>query len=457
MLPLAVPKPCYLQRAAAAATHGAQQSALPSHHSQPGTEAITMNATDQPEWRPTREAALQRLQAFVPAAGRRYANNRNYDYGAGNHQHVSRLSPWLRHRRISEAEVLLQVLQNHSASAAEKFIQEVFWRNYWKGWLEMHPAVWHQYTRAVDQLYQNNSAIQNAANATSGNTGIDCFDHWCNELQRSGYLHNHARMWFASIWIFTLNLPWQLGADFFLRHLLDGDPASNTLSWRWVAGLHTRGKSYLARPDNIAKYTDNRFSPANALAQRAAPLPETAELRRLPLPDALASVPACSRAGLLVTDDDLDPTPLPGQKPFCSLALFSARRQYSPGELSPIVLHFTQALMKDTLAHSSATTTCFECCDESLDHSLNKLVDWAVDSKLDVIACAYTPVGANASALQILQQRLSAHNIRLALVRRAWDTTVWPHAGKGFFALKKKIPSLMQTLLPQATAQQTLF
>jgi deoxyribodipyrimidine photo-lyase len=64
------------------------------------------------------------------------------------------------------------------------------------------------------------------------------------ELVETGYLHNHARMWFASIWIFTLRLPWELGADFFLRHLLDGDAASNTLSWRWVAGLHTKGKHY---------------------------------------------------------------------------------------------------------------------------------------------------------------------------------------------------------------------
>ena len=66
-------------------------------------------------------------------------------------------------------------------------------------------------------------------------------------------------MWFASIWIHTLNLPWQLGADFF-KNLLDGDPASNTLSWRWVAGLHTQGKCYLATENNIKKFTNNRFN-----------------------------------------------------------------------------------------------------------------------------------------------------------------------------------------------------
>ena len=68
-------------------------------------------------------------------------------------------------------------------------------------------------------------------------------------------------MWFASIWIFTLRLPWALGADFFLRHLIDADAASNTLSWRWGAGLQTVGKTYLARTENIARYTNGRFAP----------------------------------------------------------------------------------------------------------------------------------------------------------------------------------------------------
>ena len=73
-------------------------------------------------------------------------------------------------------------------------------------------------------------------------------------------MHNHARLWFASIWIFTLKLPWELGAAFFLEHLHDGDPASNTLSWRWVAGLHTKGKNYVASADNIEKFTDGKVT-----------------------------------------------------------------------------------------------------------------------------------------------------------------------------------------------------
>ena len=217
----------------------------------------------RPDHPPTRTEALDRLRAFLPHAGRDYAARRNYDLPG--HPHVSLLSPYLRHRLITETEVLEATLARFSLSTAEKFVQEVFWRTYWKGWLEMRPGVWVDYRTgvraALDRVQTEAGLRRDWEAACSGDTGIDAFDHWARELTATGYMHNHARMWFASIWIFTLRLPWQLGADFFLRHLLDGDPASNTLSWRWVAGLQTRGKHYLARPGNIARYTDGRFEP----------------------------------------------------------------------------------------------------------------------------------------------------------------------------------------------------
>jgi deoxyribodipyrimidine photo-lyase len=171
------------------------------------------------------------------------------------------LSPYLRRRMITEREVVEEVLKHHAPEAADKFIQEVFWRTYWKGWLEMRPAIWEHY------LSEREAALANLPEgyqaAIEGRTGIDGFDDWARDLVETGWLHNHARMWFASIWIFTLKLPWVLGADFFYRHLIDADPASNTLSWRWVAGLHTKGKTYLARPENIEKFTKGRFRPTN--------------------------------------------------------------------------------------------------------------------------------------------------------------------------------------------------
>ena len=187
---------------------------------------------------PSREAGLRRLRDFAHRAGPQYAKSRNFDFGPERRGNVSMLSPYLRHRLVLEEEVLEAVLQQHSDSAAGKFIQEVFWRTYFKGWLEQRPSVWTEYRRSVARLLQtlNDDAemLQRYESAIAGNTGIDCFDAGARELTTHGYLHNHARMWFASIWVFTLRLPWQLGADFFFRYLADGDPAANTLGWRWV-------------------------------------------------------------------------------------------------------------------------------------------------------------------------------------------------------------------------------
>ena len=216
---------------------------------------------------PTRAAGLERLKIFLPSAGNNYAALRNYDLGQNNHTNVSMLSPYIRHRSLTEIEVLKSVLCYHSKKSSEKFVQEVFWRTYWKGWLEMRPTVWASYqsklNRLDDDLKTQSGFRKSWENACQGETGIECFDSWAKELFDTGYLHNHARMWFASIWIHTLKLPWELGADFFLRNLLDGDPASNTLGWRWVGGAQTVGKTYLASTQNIQKYTKDRFLPTN--------------------------------------------------------------------------------------------------------------------------------------------------------------------------------------------------
>ncbi len=199
---------------------------------------------------PSRQAGLARLAGFVPAAGRAYANRRNTDYGPDDRGNVSVLSPYLRHRLVTEREVLEAVLARHALSTAEKFVQEVFWRGYFKGHLETRPAIWQRYREALagqQAAVEGGSGFARAyRRAIEGKTGIDCFDAWVEELLETAYLHNHTRMWFASIWIFTLQLPWELGADFTYRHFVDGDPASNTLSWRWWAGC-TRAARPISR------------------------------------------------------------------------------------------------------------------------------------------------------------------------------------------------------------------
>ena len=207
----------------------------------------------------SRAKAVDKLNNFIESNLTEYSQLRNFDFGPNNRSNISCLSPYITHGVINELEVIDKSLKKFSFSKNEKFIQEVLWRVYWKGWLELRPTVWSDYLIELNKIKSEFKGSQNYLNAIEGKSDIDCFNQWVIELKSNNYLHNHTRMWFASIWIFTLELPWQLGAEFFLQHLYDGDAASNTLGWRWVAGVQTQGKHYLASEWNINKFTNNRF------------------------------------------------------------------------------------------------------------------------------------------------------------------------------------------------------
>jgi deoxyribodipyrimidine photo-lyase len=207
----------------------------------------------------SRAKAVDKLNHFVENNLSEYSKLRNFDFGPDNRSNISCLSPYITHGVINELEVIDKSLKKFSFAKNEKFIQEVLWRVYWKGWLELRPNVWSDYLVELNNLRNEFKSNQNYLNAIEGKTDLECFNQWVNELKENNYLHNHTRMWFASIWIFTLELPWQLGAEFFMQHLYDGDAASNTLGWRWVAGVQTQGKHYLASEWNIKKFTNNRF------------------------------------------------------------------------------------------------------------------------------------------------------------------------------------------------------
>ena len=388
---------------------------------------------------PDRDAALARLDAFVPHAGEPYARLRNYDLPA--HPHVSRLSPYLRHRLITEEEVLRAVLAAHNPRAADKFIQEVVWRTYWKGWLEQRPGVWDQYraerTTDWNTLQTNGGLRRRWEDACTGQTGIDCFDHWAHELAETGYLHNHARMWFASIWIFTLGLPWALGADFFLRHLLDGDPASNTLSWRWVAGLQTQGKTYQALADNIATYTRGRFRP-DGLAQAAPALPARPLPPTRALPQSGSADPRL-RTGLLLTEDDLWPDWLDPAIAPVAVAGVVATAARSHLHVAPQVQAFTTALCENAMQRLALPAP--QCC-----HDVAAIVAWARAEDLKQIVMAHVPVGPAADVLSPLRATLDAQGIALVTHVRAYDSFAWPHANKGFFKFRDVIPDLIATV-----------
>jgi len=396
----------------------------------------------------TRPAAFAALQSFLPRAGARYAARRNFDPGPGGRRNVSLLSGHIRHRLILESEVLDAVFQHHGEADASRFIEELFWRGYFKGWLEHHPSVWADYRAAlrglVDTLETKVDLRDRYEVAVNAATGIGCFDAWTAELVTTGYLHNHARMCFASIWIYTLGLPWQLGADFFYRHLVDGDPASNTLSWRWVCGLHTKGKTYLARAATIAACTGGRFDPGGRLAQAAPPLKEAQihSLRALPEPEA---IPAGVRFGLLVTEEDCTPETL--------------LRDCSPvAVMGGVTTSSRSPLLVGRPAQEFAIEAVADATERAARHfgapaqSVRSgdwddgLVAWAHSSELDAVVTAYAPVGPVAERFASARRALADHGVALVQLRRACDSCIWPHATGGYFRMKSRIPDLLREL-----------
>ncbi len=407
---------------------------------------------------PTQSAALAAMHAFVDAgkSGSHYERGRNTDTGNTNCA-VSRLSPYIRHRMLLETQVLNTTLTRETPASAEKFIQEVCWRTYWKGWLEHRPQVWQRYVQERDDASLINPAVSKAvAQAMRGATGIECFDAWVDELTATGYLHNHTRMWFASIWIFTLNLPWARGADFFMQHLCDADAASNTLSWRWVAGLHTVGKHYLARADNIARYTNGRFNPRgllNETAQAKTETPLTSQIdksqsvqRQFNLTSNTSQNGTSRQPWLLVHDEDLSPESWLTQKNLAGL----------------IVVNSTET--RSALPIGQAPS---QFCAGALDDATTRLQQhWQLDDR-QVIRCAspahlakqlegnqafanapiihaWVPVGPTQDALGLPFVQLRSQGIAIQAVKTDWDCLAWPHATKGFFQFRTRIPELLR-------------
>lgn len=396
----------------------------------------------------SRPAGLERIDRFMPSAGSDYARRRNFDFGPDNRGNVSMLSPYIRHRLVLESEVLRETLARHSRTAADKFIQEVFWRAYFKGWLEHHPDVWQNYINdlhaLVERLDGDGDLSARYGAATTGQTGIDCFDAWVRELVGLGYLHNHARMWFASIWVFTLGLPWQLGADFLLRHLMDGDPASNTLGWRWVSGLHTKGKTYLARVSNITSYTDDRFNPLGQLAVNAPPLDDPQPVATREMRPAQAF--DFDRPWLmLVTEDDGCMELGEYRRPPEAVLGLTATTRRSPLAVGQVASAFAGEAVVDAVERAAAH---FGCPGDRFESSewAPLMAATAEACGVDTVVAPFAPVGPTADALTEAIAPLEAHGIRVIEQRRAYDERAWPHAKRGYFRLKKQIPELLDAI-----------
>ncbi|GAB2499093.1 FAD-binding domain-containing protein [Arenimonas alkanexedens] len=396
----------------------------------------------------SRAAGLEAMASFVPAMGKRYANGRNADHGPGAHKAVSRLSPYIRRRLVTEPEVVAAAMAAHGPEMAEKFVEEVFWRTYFKGWLERRPQVWSSYTLGLQAdlaaMESDRKLRRSVERAIDGQTGLACFDAWASELVETGYLHNHARMWFASIWIFTFGLPWRLGADFFYRHLLDGDAASNTLGWRWVAGLHTRGKPYAARADNIKTCTHGRFAPRpgdladvsqGLEATEPDGLPPVLALRDIVAP--IAGVPTA----LLITDEDcrLEDFALSGLN-ICTTATLATSHLRSPLPVAEAVERFESGALADTAARAGVSAVALRADDPKA------LAMWAESAGAVQIVTPYVTRGPIHDWLREGAPSLAGNGITLTEWRREWDSEIWPSATAGFFKVRQKIPQTLADL-----------
>jgi deoxyribodipyrimidine photo-lyase len=404
---------------------------------------------------PDRAAAFCQLVDFMPRAT---AYGRDRNFVDARHAAVSRLSPAIRHRLITEDEIAAAVLEAHPLPKVEKFIQEIYWRKYWKCWLSLRPEVWRNYRKSLEDLLQagGESWIERAKLGRMGNSVIN---HFCHELVSTGYLHNHARMWFAGWWIHEARLPWELGAEFFHRHLLDGDPASNTLSWRWVAGLQTPGKTYLTRRSNLEKY----LAPELATALQAGlpafenPSPQLpAEISAEPVTRELlecSSLNPSLPAGLWIHEEDLTPE----SSPAAGLefrAVLVAGHTVGWRDFPEMKRAWLERAMAD--ASARATASWQVAVELSTQGPLVEMIlAWAQSHQLRQVVALRPEVGALADALHDARCQFAAAGVRLVYLDRPRDVELRPLASGGFFKFWQKMQK--RELVPVAAPRQLRF
>ncbi len=372
----------------------------------------------------SRAMALNQLNNFVENNLGEYSKLRNFDFGPEKRSNISCLSPYITHGIINEQEVIQKALSKFSFSKNEKFIQEVLWRTYWKGWLELRPNVWADYLVELNQIKNEFRDNKDYIAAIEGKTKIECFNIWVNELKDNNYLHNHTRMWFASIWIFTLELPWQLGAEFFMQHLYDGDAASNTLGWRWVAGVQTQGKHYLASEWNIKKFTNNRFQ--NVKLNENAP-PKVSEKSYQIIKQDFNNPQEIENKNLLIFENNLsfEITDFK-EKNFEKIYLVSNKNENRAIKLSEKLVKFKSHLIEDQ--------------EERLkNQSINcQIIDISELTNIENYYGLYPTVGENLDFL-------NSNNLKIDFLYRNLDQLAWQYCNKGFFNFKNYIPKIVSS------------
>ncbi len=383
-----------------------------------------------------------------------YARDRNHV--KPGHRSVSRLGPAIRHRLITEDEVVAAVLGAHPFGRVEKFVQEVYWRRYWKSWLALRPEVWGEFLAATAE---DDPRVGRIADGQSGNAVIDYF---ANELVTTGYLHNHARMWFAAWWVHQARLPWQAGAAFFFRHLLDGDPASNTLSWRWVAGHQTPGKTYLARRGNLEKYLAPElleslhaglagFENPEALTPTAAPRPAVSCRG-----ETLERLDASLVTGLWIHEEDLavESSPL-GSEAFAAIIATGDTPTWDHYGFPKAKRQWLAAALAD--AGDRAEVHWQRPVEVELKQATaDALVRWANAKHIEQVGALRPATGPLNDSVPALRAALAAAGVRLVLVDRPEDLRLRPLATGGFFQFWERVRKTLVAPAGDSAQQLTL-
>ena len=372
----------------------------------------------------SRAKAIEKLNHFIENNLTDYSKLRNFDLGPESGSNVSCLSPYITHGIVSEKEIIKKSLDKFSFTKNEKFIQEVLWRTYWKGWLELRPNVWDDYLIELKKIREDFKDNKEYLNAIEGKTKIECFNYWVNELKENNYLHNHTRMWFASIWIFTLELPWQLGAEFFMKHLYDGDAASNTLGWRWVAGIQTQGKHYLASEWNIKKFTNNRFQNIK-LNENAAP--KVSEKSYSIIKQDFSNLQNIEEKNLVIFENNLsfEITDFK-ENNFKKIYIISVKNENRSIKLSEKSVKFKSLLINDQQQRLK---------DNSIE---SEVIDISEIKNVENCCGLYPTVGENLDYLNL-------NNIKLNFLYRNLDQFSWQYCNKGFFNFKNYIPKIISS------------
>ena len=366
------------------------------------------------------ELAQSRLSDFLTRA-KQYERERGFV--RSSQSTVSQLSPFIRYRFLHEREIFKVLTEMYPFSHVEKFIQELVWRSYWRGWLIQHPAVWEYYEQRVNELLPHAAqSLPLYTQAIEGKTHLSFFNDWVHELKETGYLHNHVRMWFASIWFFTFQLPWELGAHWMYEHLLDGDPASNTLSWRWIVGLQTPGKTYLATPHNIHHFSEGRWEPsAGELATEGTGACENTQISRethpfVPHTYSLSE----SHSPLILTTEQLTP-PEEWRGP-CLYLPSDLNENHSQKE------SWRKHLLQEAaLRHSTEAPL-----------SLDPLIAHLQQLDTKTVYMLRPQPGENIRWLLSMIKRLEEREFEILLIDDPWDQKLFPMAKKGFFPFWKQ-------------------